>query len=109
MRIPDKYPLVTCTDGDMIKRVYGDRLHFVRCPFANSGYCSISCAHIGIFDKDEDNGLPGLICRQGGDTFVPIGIVDVESFDLDLIDMLRAGSDLRDQFLATQKPVNSDS
>lgn len=100
-----KYPLVMVDPAGEIKRVFSQLLEPVWCPYGDRRPCTYYCAMFGLVDNNTD--MPGIVCRSHGQ-IVPIGIVDPETFCLDLLEALRAGSDLYDHIVATNKPKDSE-
>lgn len=96
----EKYPLVMVDSDGGIRRVHGDMTARVLCPYGSNHWCSYYCAAIAAFDNGSD--LPGIVCQSHGRN-VPIGLADPESFDLEKLEALMAGSALLEQIEATKK------
>jgi hypothetical protein len=94
-----KYPLVMVDSEGDIRRVYCESITRVRCPYGFTN-CTYHCAMFGVYDNGTD--LPAIICRSH-DVNIPIGLADPETFDLDKLEAIMAGSQLADHLIATGK------
>jgi hypothetical protein len=93
-----KHPLVVIDSELMIRIMYqaADKtvLYRVRCPHKND-YCTVKCPAVCLVEYQK---RLALSCFSNGQGF-PIGILDLETVDVDIIDMLRWGSNLLEAHL----------
>ena len=97
-----KHPLIAVDSDGQIRRIqftsHEDKPLFIRmlCPLGNK-FCSYHCAAVALaVFKDDDY---GLVCDAFHRT-IPLGILDNERIDLDVLDALKFGTDLRDEHAA---------
>ncbi len=67
----------------------------IECPFRDQN-CSIRCAALGLWENKNEP-LMGLVCIAS-EKQLPLGLLDPETTDLDNVNNLKWGSELRKQF-----------